>query len=90
MSGSTLLYAWTVPAFSSGSPVDHTWITTYDNRVNPYPNDAAVVAAQQNYWYCWGSFHPTGGTRHFPTVLSAVRAAIWPWRSASCNQMRIP
>jgi hypothetical protein len=66
MSGSTLLYAWTVPAFSSGSPVDHTWVTTYDNRVNPYPNDAAVVAAQQNYWYCWGSFHPTGGTPAFP------------------------
>lgn len=45
-----LLYAWTVPAFTSGSPVDHTWVTTYDNRVTPYPNDAAVAAAHQSYW----------------------------------------
>lgn len=61
-----LLYAWTVPAFTSGSPVDHTWVTTYDNRVTPYPNDAAVAAAHQSYWYCWGSFHPKGGTPAIP------------------------
>src|SRR5437879_4160032 len=61
-----LLYAWTVPAFTSGSPVDHTWVTTYDNRVNVYPNDAAVIAAQQFYWYCWGAFHPNGGTPSIP------------------------
>jgi hypothetical protein len=60
------LFAWTVPAFSSGSPVDHTWVTTYDNRVNPYPNDAAVIAAHEYYWYCWGSFHATGGTPAIP------------------------
>jgi hypothetical protein len=61
-----LFYAWTVPAFVSGSPVDHTWVTTYDNRVTPYPNDAAVIAAHQSYWYCWGSFHPKGGTPSIP------------------------
>ena len=66
MAGSTTLYAWTVPAFSAGSPVDHTWVTTYDNRVNAYPNVAAVAAAHQDYWYCWGSFHPTGGTPAYP------------------------
>jgi hypothetical protein len=61
-----LFYAWTVPAFVSGSPVDHTWVTTYDNRVNAYQNDAAVIAAHQFYWYCWGSFHPKGGTPSIP------------------------
>jgi hypothetical protein len=56
------LYAWAVPAFVSGSPVDHTWVTTYDNRVTPYPNDTEVAAAGEADWYCWGSFHPAGGT----------------------------
>jgi hypothetical protein len=46
------LYAWATPAFSSGSPVDHTWVTTYDNRVNAYPAIADVIAANQLYWYC--------------------------------------
>lgn len=66
MAASTLFYAWAVPAFFNGAPVDHTWVTTFDNRVTPYPNDTAVAAAHQNYWYCWGSFHPTGGTPAIP------------------------
>lgn len=57
----TTLFAWVTPAFSSGSPVDHTWITDYDNRAHPYPDIAAVKAAGASNWYCWGSFHPTGG-----------------------------
>ena len=56
------LYAWAVPAFSTGSPVDHTWVTTYDNRVKVYSSDQQVAAAGESYWYCWGSFHPTAGT----------------------------
>jgi hypothetical protein len=56
------LYAWAVPAFTADSPVDHTWVTTYDNRTNAYPNDQAVAAAGQFYWYCWGAFHVQGGT----------------------------
>src|SRR5258708_6683250 len=56
------LYAWAVPAFTSDSPVDHTWVTTYDNRTSVYPNDQAVVVASQFYWFCWGAFHPQGGT----------------------------
>jgi hypothetical protein len=56
------LYAWAVPAFVPESPVDHTWVTTYDNRVNVYPNVQQVAAAGEFYWYCWGSFHPSGGT----------------------------
>jgi hypothetical protein len=62
MPTSAAFYAWAVPAFSSGSPVDHTWVTTYDNRVDVYYNDAQVVAAGEFYWYCWGTFHPQGGT----------------------------
>jgi hypothetical protein len=67
MPGSTTLYAWTVPAFTTDSPVDHTWVTTYDNRTNAYQTVADVVAAGQFYWYCWGSFHPQGGTPTIPT-----------------------
>lgn len=55
-------YAWVVPAYTSGSPVDHTWVTTYDSRRNPYPDIAAVINAGEANWYCWGSFHPHGGT----------------------------
>jgi hypothetical protein len=61
MSTMRLLYAWAVPAFDDASPVDHTWVTTYDNRTHSYPNIAAVQAAVECYWYCWGDFHPRGG-----------------------------
>ena len=61
------LYAWAVPAFVADSPVDHTWITTYDNRVNVYPNDQQAAAAGAFCWYCWGLFHPSGGTPTNPT-----------------------
>jgi hypothetical protein len=59
-------YAWAVPAFTTGSPVDHTWVTTYDNRIDTYPSDQAVDAAGQFYWYCWGAFHPQGHTPDSP------------------------
>lgn len=62
----TIFYAWVVPAYISGSPVDHTWVTSYDNRVNPYPDIAAVKKAGQSNWYCWGSFHPKGGAPTHP------------------------
>ena len=45
MAPTSNLYAWAVPAFSAGSPVDHTWVTTYDNRVKTYTNDQQVAAA---------------------------------------------
>jgi len=62
MSSSVTLYAWAVPAFTSEAPVDHTWVTTYDSRVVSYADDQQVVTAGHFYWYCWGSFHPRGGT----------------------------
>ena len=56
------LYAWGLPAFFTGAPIDHTWVTSYDNRITPYRNNAEVVDAGEDYWWCWGSFHPEGGT----------------------------
>lgn len=57
----TTLFAWVTPAYDEDSPVDHTWVTTYDNRKNTYPNINDVEDAGELYWYCWGSFHPKGG-----------------------------
>jgi hypothetical protein len=62
----TLLYAWAVPV-AVLPLVDHTWVTTYDNRVTVYPGVQQVVAAGAFYWYCWGSFNPSGGTPNNPT-----------------------
>lgn len=56
----TTLFAWVTPAFWSGSPLDHTWVTTYNSNLTPYPAIADVVAAGEDLWYCWGSFHPVG------------------------------
>lgn len=67
----TTLYAWANPAFFEGDPLDHTWVTTYDNRVTTYETIDAVKAAGQLYWYCWGDFHATGSTDNFPTGLIA-------------------
>lgn len=58
-------YVWVVPAFVRSSPVDHTWVTSYDCRVNPILNIENVENANELYWYCEGSFHAQGGTpRH--------------------------
>lgn len=57
------LWAWATPAPYEDSPVDHTWVTDYDNRVDhPPPNIAAVINASANYWFCWGSFYPQGNS----------------------------
>lgn len=66
----TTLFAWVTPAFWSGSPLDHTWVTTYNSNLNPYPNIADVIAAGEDLWYCWGSFHAAGN----PPGMLASRA----------------
>ncbi|MDQ0456654.1 hypothetical protein [Rhizobium paknamense] len=68
----TTFYAWVNPAFFNGNPLDHTWITTYDNRSQTLPTIDSVIAAGQNYWYCWGDFHATGSTDDHPTGLLAT------------------
>ena len=60
------LFAWAVPVWP-GALVDHTWVTTYDNRHTVYDNISQVAQAREFYWYCWGSFHPHGGTPNNPT-----------------------
>ncbi|MFA6156187.1 hypothetical protein [Mesorhizobium sp.] len=67
MPNTVTLHAWAIPAFVSGSPVDHTWVTTYDNQQHHYADAAAVAAAGKDYWFCWGSYHPTGGVPGNPT-----------------------
>ena len=56
------LYAWAAPAFLDESPVDHTWVTSYDNRTQNYPDIEAVIAAEQDCWFCWGGYCAKGGT----------------------------
>lgn len=60
--GNKTIWAWAVPAYFGGSPVDHTWVTDYDNRLSSYPTINSVVQAGNMYWFCWGSFHSKGGT----------------------------
>jgi hypothetical protein len=60
-------YAWAVPAFTTGSPVDHTWVTIFDNQTSNYSNINAVRAAGQCYWFCWGGYHAKGHTPVNPT-----------------------
>jgi hypothetical protein len=57
-----ILYAWAVPALFEGSGLDHTWVTSYDNRISVYQDANAVIAARQDYWFCWGPFCNKGGT----------------------------
>lgn len=57
---SLTFYAWVRPAFWSHSPLDHTWVTSYDSRITPYSTIAKVIEVGQINWFCWGEFHPEG------------------------------
>ena len=59
------LYAWAVPALLDESPLDHTWVTCYDNRNTVYQDVSGVVAAGEDCWFCWGDFYPQGGTSRY-------------------------
>ena len=54
------LYAWACPAVFSSSPVDHTWVTAFDNRTDRYAKIEDVVASGAEYWFCWGVYHGEG------------------------------
>jgi hypothetical protein len=61
------LYAWVSPAFMPPgiwAPVEHTWVTSYNCRLTPYPNIDAVKNAGASYWYCLGDFHPHPNKAH--------------------------
>jgi hypothetical protein len=46
------------------SPVEHTWVTSYNSRLTPYFDIDAVKNAGESYWYCWGAFHPHSDKSH--------------------------
>lgn len=55
------LYAWVTSAFiPKGSPVDHTWVTSYDSRNVVFSNIEDVKKVNEQCWYCRGSFHQQG------------------------------
>ena len=60
------LYAWVKPAFVTGAPVDHTWITTYDSGLTMYNSVEELTAAGEHYWFCRGDFHKLGVSDSFP------------------------
>ncbi len=39
---------------------DHTWVTSYDLRVENYSNINEVITAKEHYWYSKGDFHSHG------------------------------
>jgi hypothetical protein len=61
------LYAWAVPAWFNQNLLDHTWVTAYNNQTHSYANVSQVIAANQNYWFCWGGYHAKGGIPLNPT-----------------------
>lgn len=63
------LYAWAKPANLIGKWADHTWVTTYDNRLQQPGSLADVAAAGEHYWMCWGAFHRQGGSPNLPDGL---------------------
>ena len=91
MPTTTQLYAWAVPAFIDESPVDPTWVTSYDNRTQNFADIAAVIAANQDYWFCWGDYHAKGGTPSSPSGflgsqsgdLNVARCLVQP--NADCS-----
>lgn len=79
------LFAWAVPAYFQGSVVDHTWVTTYDNRRKIYNSIADVVAAEEHYWFSWGSFHPKGGTPSLPDGFLTGQSGDVPYARCLCK-----
>ncbi len=59
------LYAWVKPAFVTGAPVDHTWVTTYDSGVTMYNSIEELATAGEHYWFCRGDFHKLGVSDSF-------------------------
>jgi nucleoid DNA-binding protein len=62
MASEVRFFAWAAPANDMNVLPDHTWVTTYDSRVNSYENIKKVVGANEHFWYCWGNFRSKAGT----------------------------
>lgn len=70
----TIFYGWTAPASLVGAVADHTWVTSYDNRTNPYASIGAVTSAHEDFWFCWGMFRARGGRPGNPTGFLGSQA----------------
>lgn len=69
------LYAWVSPAFmppGTWSPVEHTWVTSYHSLRTPCQDINAVKSTGENYWYCFGGFHPGSSRRHIAYCSSTL------------------
>ena len=67
-----LLFTWVSNAFfPRGSPVDHTWVTSYDSRIRKLKNITQVISQNEHYWYCKGNFH-TAGRIPEPIVIATA------------------
>ncbi len=75
MSMTRTLCAWAVPAFIDELPVDHTWVTGYDNRKQTYPDIAAVIAAEQTIGTAGATFTRKAERRETPADFSDHRTA---------------
>lgn len=72
------LHAWAKPANLIGRWADHTWVTTYDNRLQQPGSLEDVAAAGEHLWMCWGAFHPEGGAPGRPDGLVTAREGRLP------------
>lgn len=79
------LWAWATPTPYPNSPVDHTWVTDYDNRQNPPTSIAAVISASLNYWFCWGAFHAQGNAPQVPQGYLGSQAGSVPFATCLCG-----
>lgn len=60
VNGGMDVLVWVTPAAVTGSPVDHTWVTSYDSNTSVLMDLNAVIANGQFYWFCWGRFYVNG------------------------------
>lgn len=65
--------------------VDHTWVTSYDNRLQPYQSIGAVIENNAAYWYCWGVFHPKGQSATLPDGFLGQAPASLPHAACLCE-----
>ncbi|WP_157771930.1 hypothetical protein [Ralstonia solanacearum] len=65
--------------------VDHTWVTSYDNRLHQYPSIGAVIENNVAYWYCWGVFHPKGQSATLPNGFLGQGPAGLPHAACLCE-----
>jgi nucleoid DNA-binding protein len=73
--GSTeLLFAWAWPAYVNESPLDHTWITTFD--LNGRPDKVERSRRNGLYWYCYGDLRLKGQKLAFKAGSASIASCL--------------